>query len=86
MYRRLASVKRRSWLATALRRTVVPAVAMALLLAIGGRIMQTVYPDAVRLAASSITSARRSRPLGFARLPARSDSPAARVTTQRSSR
>jgi hypothetical protein len=49
LYRRLARVERRSWFATALRRTAVPAAAIAVLLAVGGHIMQTIYPDAVSI-------------------------------------
>lgn len=49
LYRRLASLERRSWLATALRRTAIPAASIAVLLGIGGHIMQAVYPDAVSI-------------------------------------
>jgi hypothetical protein len=47
LHRRLAKVERRSWLATAIRNTVVPASFVAALLGLSGLIMQAVYPDAV---------------------------------------
>jgi len=47
LYRRLAGIERRSWLSTAIRRTVIPAVLVAGLLAVAGSIMQHVYPDTV---------------------------------------
>ena len=49
LYRRLASLERRSWLATALRRTAIPAASIAVLLGIGGQVMQAVYPEAVSI-------------------------------------
>jgi hypothetical protein len=47
LYRRLAKGERRTWLATAVRKTAVPAAAVAALLALSGLIVQSVYPDAV---------------------------------------
>lgn len=49
LYRRLARVERRHWLMTAIQNTVLPALAVAGLLAIAGHIMQSVYPDAVSI-------------------------------------
>ncbi|MGH7655064.1 MAG: hypothetical protein ACREN6_10415 [Gemmatimonadaceae bacterium] len=47
LYRRLAKGERRTWLATAVRKTAIPAAAVASLLALSGLIVQSVYPDAV---------------------------------------
>ena len=49
LYRRLSTVDRRAWLATAVRRTIVPAAAVATLLAVSGLIMQSAYPNAVSI-------------------------------------
>jgi hypothetical protein len=46
LYRRLIRSEPRPWLRTAVRRTAIPACFVAGLLALGGAIMQRVYPDA----------------------------------------
>jgi preprotein translocase subunit SecY len=85
LYRRLASIERRSWLATALRRTAVPAAAIAVLLAIGGQIMQAVYPDAVSIGrvVDHVRASVAPRADYAAPPPVRPDSPATRATAQR---
>ncbi len=46
LYRRLKGVQGQHWLRSAVRRTVGPALVAAVLLAISGALMQTVYPGA----------------------------------------
>lgn len=46
LYRTLLRAEPRSWLATAVRSTAIPACFVAALLALAGAIMQGVYPDA----------------------------------------
>ena len=46
LYHRLRAVDRRSWWHSAIRRTIIPAAASALIVSIAGGIMQSVYPDA----------------------------------------
>lgn len=49
LYRRLIRTEPQSWLRTAVRKTVVPALFVAGLLALAGTIMQGVYPDAASI-------------------------------------
>jgi len=49
LYRRLAKADHRTWLSTALRRTIVPAGSIAILPSVSGFNMQSVYPDAVSI-------------------------------------
>jgi hypothetical protein len=49
LYKRLMREERRSWLATAVRSTIIPVCFVAGLLALAGIIMQTVYPDATSI-------------------------------------
>jgi hypothetical protein len=44
LYRRLRGVDAHSWWRTAIRRTIVPAVASALVVFVAGAVMQSVYP------------------------------------------
>jgi hypothetical protein len=46
LYRRLRAVDGRSWWRSAIRRTIIPAAASALIVSIAGGIMQEVYPGA----------------------------------------
>ena len=46
LYRRLRAVDGRSWWRSAIRRTIIPAAASALVVSIAGGIMQSVYPGA----------------------------------------
>ena len=49
LYKKLLREDRRSWLATAVRRTIVPAGFVAILLAVAGAIMQQAYPTATSI-------------------------------------
>jgi hypothetical protein len=49
LYRRLAGIERRRWLVTAIRRTIIPACIVAMLLGVAGTAMQLAYPDAVSI-------------------------------------
>lgn len=49
LYRRLGSMPRRSWLQTAIRGTVIPAMIVLALVTFAGVVMQAVYPDAVSI-------------------------------------
>jgi hypothetical protein len=49
LYRKLIRTEPQSWLRTAVRRTVAPALFVAGLLALAGTIMQRVYPDAASI-------------------------------------
>ena len=46
LYHRLRGVDMRSWWHTAIRRTILPAAASAMIVAIAGAVMQAVYPEA----------------------------------------
>lgn len=46
LYHRLRGVDARSWWRSAVRRTILPAVASAVIVAIAGAVMQSVYPEA----------------------------------------
>lgn len=45
LYRQTKGLQRRPWVVSALRQTIVPALLVAVLLAIAGGVMQSVYPD-----------------------------------------
>jgi hypothetical protein len=49
LYRKLVRMERRSWLATAIRSTIVPACFAAALLGAAGAFMQSLAPDAVSI-------------------------------------
>ena len=46
LYRRLSHIERRHWLATAIRRTWMPAFSAAVVLALAGALMQALVPEA----------------------------------------
>jgi hypothetical protein len=46
LYHRLRGVDARSWWRSAIRRTILPATASAVIVAIAGAVMQSVYPEA----------------------------------------
>lgn len=51
LYHRLLRTGHQSWLTTAIRSTIIPTCLVAALLALGGTVMQGVYPDAISIGA-----------------------------------